>query len=119
MITFSNPAAAAVYAAAITPEAGPDMTVFTAVFDATRADTVPPLPRMTSTSRRYERDASSSTRREMYRARIGCTQALTAAAVPRSYSRYSERISWPAVTYSLGQSAATIRFARRSCSGLR
>ena len=46
-------------------------------------------------------------------------QALTAAAVPRSYSRYSERISWPAVTYSLGQSAATIRFARRSCSGLR
>ena len=64
VITFSKPAPAAVYAAAITPEAGPDMTVFTAASAATRAETVPPLPRMTRTSRRYARAASSSTRRE-------------------------------------------------------
>ena len=64
VITFSKPASAAVRAAAITPEAGPDMTVFTALSAAARAETVPPLPRMTRTSRRYERVASSSTRRE-------------------------------------------------------
>ena len=45
-----KPALAARNAAAITPEAGPDITVFAASSAATRAETVPPLPCMTSSS---------------------------------------------------------------------
>ena len=44
-------AAVAVKAAAMTPEAGPDITVCTAVLLALRADTVPPLPCMMRKSR--------------------------------------------------------------------
>ena len=52
-------------AAAMTPEAGPDITVFTAASATIDAETVPPLPCITSRSRPKPRDFSSPARREM------------------------------------------------------
>ena len=45
------PAARPMAAAAITPEAGPESTVLTAFAAAARAETLPPLPWITSSSR--------------------------------------------------------------------
>ncbi len=64
MTTLANspgrdPACIAVAAAAITPDAGPDITVATACSVTTDADTVPPLPCITSSSRAKPRRASS------------------------------------------------------------
>jgi hypothetical protein len=60
-----EPACIAVAAAAITPDAGPDITVATACSVTMPAETVPPLPCMTSSSRAKPRPASSFCRRSM------------------------------------------------------
>jgi hypothetical protein len=61
-MAFSTPASASVTAAAMTPDAGPDITVFAASRATTGAGTVPPLPFMTRRSRekpRLERSRES------------------------------------------------------------
>jgi hypothetical protein len=60
-----EPACIAVAAAAITPEAGPDITVATACSVTMPAETVPPLPCMTSSSRAKPRPSSSFCSRSM------------------------------------------------------
>jgi hypothetical protein len=64
-MAFSTPACASVTAAAITPEAGPDITVFAASRATTGAGTVPPLPFMTRRSRVKPRAERSCERRAM------------------------------------------------------
>ena len=60
VIAFRTPDYASVAAAAMTPEAGPDITVLAASPAAARAGTVPPLPFITSTSRAWPACASRS-----------------------------------------------------------
>ncbi len=63
VMALAMPDCASVAEAAITPEAGPDMMVLAASRATTRADTVPPLPFMTSRSRLKPRASSSPCRR--------------------------------------------------------
>ncbi len=49
----------------MTPDAGPDITVLTAASATIDADTVPPLPCITSRSRAKPRVFNSPARREM------------------------------------------------------
>ena len=51
VISRSAPAARPMAAAAMTPDAGPESTVLTAFAAAERAETLPPLPWITSSSR--------------------------------------------------------------------
>ena len=51
VIRSRHPAARPMAAAAMTPEAGPESTVLTAFAAAERAETLPPLPWITSSSR--------------------------------------------------------------------
>ncbi len=60
---FTIPEALPVAAAAITPEAGPDITVFAASLDTSDAETIPPLPFITSISPPKPALASSCRRR--------------------------------------------------------
>jgi hypothetical protein len=64
-MAFWTPACASVAAAAMTPEAGPDITVLAASRATIGAGTVPPLPFMTRRSRSKPRPASSRPRRPM------------------------------------------------------
>ncbi len=52
VIRFGMPARRPIVAAAMTPDAGPDITVFAASRETWRAETMPPLPFITSTSPR-------------------------------------------------------------------
>ncbi len=65
VMAFFSPDWARVAAAAITPEAGPDITVLAAASTTSPAGTVPPLPFITRRSRAKPCARNSSWRRRM------------------------------------------------------
>ena len=82
----------------MTPEAGPDITVFAASRATCGAETMPPLPVIDEEVAAVAAGARARAGGGRGSVRgAGWTAALTAAVTPRSNSRLSERRAWPVV----------------------